>query len=210
LLVDTLSKKTVVITSGPQIVSISFDYQNSQVVAGTVTAMTDQFETEMISNRRNRAQAAVDFYKQQAQAQAIVLADADAKVFQYLQAHPGQRAPGAMEDVQLTSLRSNDGLARERYRDLLLKLDQAQVDIAAVNQQGASGFRVVDAPTVPYRSKGFLKSALLAGVGGLFAGLILFLIGLIALTATDTSARRPEEVETQLGKRVVGSIPRLR
>jgi uncharacterized protein involved in exopolysaccharide biosynthesis len=210
VLLDTLNRKTMVTSVGPQIVSISFDYTNPRVAAGTVQAIVDQFGAELISSRKNAAQTALSFYKQQVEAQSAQLASADAKVYQYLQAHPGQRAPGAVEDVALTSLRSTDDLARERYRDLLLKYDQAQVDAASLNQPGAGGFTVIDTPAVPYRAKGFLKSAALAGIAGLVAGLVLMLIGLMALTASDTSARRSEEIEQGLGQKVAGSIPRLR
>ncbi len=211
LLYATLSGKTRVEAGGPEIVGISFDYSKAEVAAGTVQAILDQMSDELVGNRRAEAQAAFDFYKQQVKAEADALAAADANVFQYLQGHPSQRAPGAVEDVALTSLRYTDDLARERYRDLLLKFDQAQVDAAAVSQPGAAGFRVIDSPIVPYRPKGFIKAAAFAAIGGLLAGLVLTLVALMALTAADTSARRWEDLDgSQLGRRVIGAIPRIR
>jgi uncharacterized protein involved in exopolysaccharide biosynthesis len=210
VMLDTLNRKTIISSVGPQVVSISFDYPKPAVAAGTLQALIDQFGAELVSTRKGAAQSAITFYKQQVDAQASQLASADAKVFSYLQAHPAQRAPGALEDVALTSLKQTDDLARERYRDLLLKYDQAQVDAAAVNQPGAGGFQVVDTPTVPYRAKGSVKSLVLAAVAGLAAGVVLMLAGLMALTGSDTSARRSEEIEHQLGQRVAGTIPRLR
>jgi uncharacterized protein involved in exopolysaccharide biosynthesis len=210
LLLDTLNRKTAITSVGPQIVSISFDYVDANVAAATVQGLIDEFRSELLGARKSAAQTALTFYKQQVDAEAAELASADAKVYQYLQAHPGQRAPGAIEDVALTSLRQTDDLARERYRDLLLKYDQAQVDVAAVNQPGAGGFSVIDAPQVPYRAKASLKSLVLAGVAGLAAGVVLMLIGLMALTGSDTSARRSDEIEQALGHKVAGTIPRLR
>jgi len=109
-----------------------------------------------------------------------------------------------------TALKRTDDLARTHYEDLVQKLDAAKLDIAAADQPGAAGFRVIDSPTVPYRPKGFVKLAALAAVGGLVAGLFLMLATLLLLTALDTSVRRPQELPEELAQRVVGSIPRLR
>jgi uncharacterized protein involved in exopolysaccharide biosynthesis len=175
-----------------------------------VRATIDQLTLSLTELRRSRAQAATDFYKQRVDTQAAEVTAADDAVSQYLQTHPAQRAPGATPNATLISLQQNDDVARQRYQDMLRRYDLAQADLAQTTKAAAAGFDIVDPPTVPYRAKGFMKSVLLAGLGGLFAGILLSLFGLMALTTTDTSAHRPQEIESQLGRQVVGSIPRMR
>ena len=207
---DTVNRDTVITTSGPQVVGISFDYPIPSVAATTAQAIVDQFTDELLGNRRTTAKAAVDFYTNQLQSQDAVVATADAAVTHYLQEHPDQRVPGALADSQLTALRRTDDLARNHYQDLLQKLDDARLEIAAASQPGAAGFRVVDTPTVPYRPKGFVKTAALAAGGGLMLGLLLALGMLVLLTAMDTSIHRSEEIPSDLSRRVAGTVPRLR
>jgi uncharacterized protein involved in exopolysaccharide biosynthesis len=210
VLVDTINRHTTVAASGPQIIAINFDDANPQVAAGTAQAIVDQFSDELLGIRRSQAQATVDFYTGQLKDQDAVVAAADLAVNKYLQAHPGQRLPGALQDIQLTALTRADDLARSHYQDLVQNLDTGKLQIAAANQPGAAGFRVIDSPTVPYRAKGFVRAAVLAAAGGLVAGLFLMLVTLLVLTALDTSVRRTQEFPDDLSRRVVGSVPRLR
>ena len=209
-LYDTINKKTVVTATGPEIVSITFDYSDPVIAAKTAQAIVDEFTSELLGGRRIQAQATLTFYDEQVKSQYAELAAADAAYYRYLQSHPAEQAPTTVPSVDLTALRRTDDLARTRYDSLLLKLDGARLDVAAVAQPGAAGFRVIDAPQVPYRSKGFLRSAAFGGAGGLGAGLFISLLALLALTAGDTSFHRPEELSADLGQRVVGAIPRVR
>jgi uncharacterized protein involved in exopolysaccharide biosynthesis len=192
------------------VIAISFDHSRPQVAAGTAQAIVDQFSDELLGIRRSQAQASVDFYTSQLQNQELEVAADDLAVNKYLQAHPSQRLVGALEDTQLTALKRADDLARTHYQDLVQNLDAAKLDIAAANQPGAAGFRVIDAPAIPYRPKGFVKAAALAAVGGLVAGLFLMFATLLLLTVLDTSVRRPQELPDELSRRVVGTVPRLR
>lgn len=210
LLFETINRYTTLTVSGPQVVAISFDYSDPTVAAGTAQTMVDQFSDQLLGIRRSVAQASVDFYTGQLQTQQTEVAAADEAVRAYLVAHPDQRVPGALEDTQLVQLRRADDLARAHTQDLVQRLDTAKLDIAAAKQPGAAGFRVIDSPIVPYRSKGFVKSAALAAGGGLVAGLFLMLVGLLLLTAADDSVHRAQDVPEDLSRRVVGSVPRVR
>jgi len=210
ILFDTVNRQTTVTSNGPEVIAINFDHSNPRVAAGTAQAIVDQFSNELLGIRRSQAQASVDFYTSQLQGQELEVAADDLAVNKYLQAHPSQRLVGALEDTQLTALKRADDLARTHYQDLVQNLDAAKLDIAAANQPGAAGFRVIDAPTVPYRPKGFVKAAALAAAGGLVAGLFLMLATLLLLTVLDTSVRRPQELPDELSRRVVGTVPRVR
>jgi uncharacterized protein involved in exopolysaccharide biosynthesis len=210
LLVTTLNQKVTAVSVGPQVVTLSFDYPDAAVAAATLKGIIDQLTLSLTEVRRSRAQAAVDFYKQRVDTQSAEVTAADSALSQYWQTHPAQRAPGATPTATQVSLQQNDDVARQRYQDMVRRYDLAQADLAQAVKANAAGFDVIDPPIVPYRAKGLMKSLLLAGFGGLFLGLLLALFGLMALTAIDTSAHRPEEIDTQLGHQVVGSIPRLR
>jgi capsular polysaccharide biosynthesis protein len=67
----------------------------------------------------------------------------------------------------------------------------------------------VDEAQVPNRPVSVMKTVLTAGGASVVGGLVLMLLCLVGLTATDTSIRYPGEVQSQLGLRVVGVVPRL-
>jgi uncharacterized protein involved in exopolysaccharide biosynthesis len=201
---DTLNKDVKVESDGPQVVTISFHAASAEVAQGTVQALLDQFSDEILSVRRAQSKTVVDFFAQQVKDQQAALSAADMTVSQYLAAHPQLRGT----DTTLLALQHAADLARQRYQTLVLELDQAKLDQTAQEQAGA-GFRVIDPPGLAL-SGGLAKTVLRATVGGLAAGLMLTLFFLLALTAADTSLRRPEEVSGALGLRLVGTVPRFR
>ena len=103
-----------------------------------------------------------------------------------------------------------DRLALDQYSALLQKLNDAQLSLAAQDQAGASGYRLVDTPLIPDRPVSRLKLLLLGGMGGLIAGLVLSTISLMLLTWADRTVRRGADLESLLGGRVVSAIPRVR
>jgi uncharacterized protein involved in exopolysaccharide biosynthesis len=206
---DVLSKGVLVFPTGPQVVEVTFTYGNPQVAAGTVQAVVDQFLDEVLATRRAQQDTGVNFYKQQVQQAQNDLATADGHVNAYLNQHPELRSTSAVPDTKLIQLQRDDDLARQRYEGLLDKLDQAQISAASVSAPGASGYRVLDAAQVPSGST-LSKTALVQALGlGLGLGLLVLVAGLVVLTVSDTTLRRPEDVEQALGLRLVGSVPRV-
>ena len=69
LLASTLAARATVTPVGPQVLNVSFDAPDPQVSSGTVQAMVEAFFSQLQTTRLARAQAAVDFYRQQIAAQ---------------------------------------------------------------------------------------------------------------------------------------------
>jgi uncharacterized protein involved in exopolysaccharide biosynthesis len=206
---DILTSNVSVYAAGPQIIQINFTYSDPKVAAGTAQAIIDQFVDESLSSARSRAQVQEDFYGGQIKQASQVLAAADQAVNQYLAAHPEQRSPSAVPDARLTQLQQTDLLARQAVSDMQSKIDAARLQEAGLSAAGASGMRLLDPAIVPAEAGTSRKLLVEAGGAGLGVGLVVLVLGLLALTLTDTTLRRPDEVEPALGLRLVGSIPHL-
>jgi capsular polysaccharide biosynthesis protein len=89
------------------------------------------------------------------------------------------------------------------------KLDQARLDRAALNQSGVDGIRVLD-KAVPPSASASAKKTILTAVGATVAlALVILVLGVLILTWIDSTIRRPEEVESILDLRPVGSVPKV-
>ncbi len=209
LVFQTISHGTTVVASGPNIVTVTFQYAHAGVAAVTAQAIIDQYVDEELTGLRAEAKAAVDFYTGQVAAARTDLSAADTKVLSYLDAHPEQRLPTAIPDASLTQLKLDDDQARQRYQSLQTKLDDAELQAAIVQQSTPNGFRLIDPPLSPNTPVSRLKLLLEGGGAGFGAGLMLSLLCLIGLTLLDTSIRSAQDVETSIGYRLVGVVPRI-
>jgi uncharacterized protein involved in exopolysaccharide biosynthesis len=206
---QTISHDTTVVASGPNIVTVTFQYGNAAVAAGTAQAIIDQYVDEVLTGQRAEAKAAVDFYAGQVAAARADLSAADTKVLNYLDVHPEQRLPTAIPDASVTQLKLDDDEVRQRYLSLQTKLDDAQLQAAIVQQSTLNGFRLIDPPLAPNAAVSRLKLLLEGGGVGLGAGLMLSVLCLIGLTLMDTSIRSGQDVESSIGYRLVGVVPKI-
>jgi uncharacterized protein involved in exopolysaccharide biosynthesis len=205
----TVSKNVSVQAAGPQIVAIDFTYPDAVVGAKTTQAIVDQFIDELLGTRRTQADYSVSFFSDQVKVAQEQAAAADAKVYDYLASHPELRVINAVPDVKLTQLRREDDNARDRYVGLLTQLDQAKLVQAEAQQSSPNGLRVLDAPLVPTQPMSSNRVLLQAGVAGLAGGLVITLLALVLITMSDTSLRRPEDVELFLGFKALVSVPQV-
>jgi uncharacterized protein involved in exopolysaccharide biosynthesis len=218
---QTLSTQFLLSTAGPNVITVSFQDSDPRRAAGTTQAVVDLFKEQVVSGHADGARATVTFYQQQVKSARDELARADGRIADYLGTGSGDIAApsaatdpaggssGLATDVTLMGLQRDDDALRKRSDDLTQKLNQAQLDLNVAQQSAPNGYRVVDQPLVPRKAVSRSKPLLVAGVGGLAAGVMLSLLVLIALTAADSSLRYPGEVEAALGLRLVGTIPRL-
>jgi uncharacterized protein involved in exopolysaccharide biosynthesis len=206
---DILTHSVLVYAAGPQIIQVDFTYGDPQVAAATAQSIIDQFLDETLSSARSKAQVVADFYSSQIKQAQQSLTTADLAVNQYLAIHPELRSVTVVPDARLTQLQQIDAQARQVVTDMQSKIDQAHLEQAGLGAPGASGMRLLDPAIVPGQagtSRKLLAEALGAGLG---VGLLVLVLGLLALTLTDTTLRRPDEVEQALGLRLAGSIPHL-
>ena len=209
LVFQTISQNTTVLASGPNIVTITFTYANPDVAAATVQGIIDQYVDEVLKGQRAEAQGSVDFYTAQLASARTDLSAADTKVLQYLDAHPDQKLPTAIPDASLSQLKLDDDEARTRYQTLQTDLDNAELQAAITQESTPNGFRMIDPPLAPNSPVSRLKLLLEGGGAGAGSGLLISLLCLIGLTLLDTSIRSPQDVETAIGYRLVGSVPRI-
>jgi uncharacterized protein involved in exopolysaccharide biosynthesis len=200
---------TLVVPTGPEIITVTYSAGDAQMASSVAQAIVDQYVDETLTNQRVQADAAVAFYTSQVSQAQADQSVADKAVDDYLLANPSQRAANAVPDARMLQLRRDDDAAHQRTQSVLDKLDQARLDRVALDQSGTSGVRVLDkaeTPTSPSSSKKVVLEAV--GVGLVLAVLIL-VVGVLALTWLDSTIRGPQEVETILDLRPVGSVPRV-
>jgi uncharacterized protein involved in exopolysaccharide biosynthesis len=218
-----LSTGVVIGAAGPNVVTVSFRHRSPRMAASTTQAVIDLFKQEVLTGQAQRAQATVGFYEKQVSTARAALSRADARISDYLGTSADPTAgslgaaapdPGAAQgatppDVGLLALQRDDDTLRKQTDDLSQKLNQARLDLTVIQQSTPYGFRVVDPPLAADRPVSRTKPLLMAGVGGLFAGLLLSALILTILTAADTSLRYPNEVEPVLGLRLAGTVPHI-
>lgn len=112
-----------------------------------------------------------------------------------------------MVEQQLKELTRNYQSALDFYNDLLKKRDNSEMAKDLVHQQEGEQFRVLDPPSLP-TTPSFPKITHFAG-GGLGGGMVLALVILYLLMATDKTLHTEKEVETYLQLPVLASVPAL-
>ena len=206
---NAISSNTLVIPSGPEIVTVTFRAGTPEMAALVAQAVVDQFMDETLTNQRVQADAAVAFYSSQAKQSQAELANSDKALDDYLLANPGQRAATAIPDARMLQLRRDDDAAHQRQQSIQDKLDQARLNRIALEQAGVSGIRVLDRAEPPASASSFKKVALAATAVAVILASAIVVVGVLVLTWTDSTIRRPQEVEAMLDLRPVGSVPRV-
>ena len=204
---STLQKKVKAVATGPQIVTVTFDFTDANVAAGTLKAILDQFSDEVLTAQRVQNQQQLTFYEQQVANQQKQVDDADAAVARYLAQHPELRVPQPPPDATFSGLQEVANQAHQHYGQLLQQQDQARVQQSNLTQGTSSQFRVIDPPLLPEKPTSLVKTLLLAAGGGLGMGLLLGLVVLVVLVYASRTFSTPGDVERALKLRVAGAIP---
>jgi uncharacterized protein involved in exopolysaccharide biosynthesis len=204
---SVLQKRVRIVATGPQIVTVVFDFTDARVAANTLTALLDQFSDEVLTAQRVQNQQQLNFYDQQVTNQEKQVSDADAAVGRYLAQHPELRVPQPPPDATFSGLQEVANQAHQHYGQLLQQQDQARVQQSSLSQGNSSQFRVIDPPLLPHRSVSLLKTILFGAGGGLGIGLLVALLVLVIVVYTNQTISTPGEVQRALKLKVVGSIP---
>jgi uncharacterized protein involved in exopolysaccharide biosynthesis len=206
---NTILSSTIVVPSGPEIITVTFRAGDPQMAAAVAQAVVNQFMDETLTNQRVQADAATTFYTSQVKQSQADLAVADKAVDDYLLANPSQRSVNAIPDARMLQLRRDDDAAHQRQQSVLDKLDQARLNRVALDQSGTAGVRVLDKAETPTQASS-IKKVVFEAVGvGLVLAVLILVVGVLLLTWLDSTIRRPQEVETILDLRPVGSVPRV-
>lgn len=205
-----VASSTLVFPSGPEIVTVTYRAGTPEMAALVSQAIVDQFMDETLANQRVQADAAVAFYSSQIKQSQAEVSASDKALDDYLVANPGQRATNAIPDARMLQLRRDDDAAHQRQQTIQDKLDQARLNRVALDQTGVNGIRVLDRAEPPTSSgSSFRKVAMTSAAVGVILAVVIVVAGVLVLTWTDSTIRRPQEVEALLDLRPVGSVPRV-
>ncbi|HXZ98794.1 MAG TPA: hypothetical protein VEK76_00440 [Candidatus Binatia bacterium] len=204
--VATMIPAELTITAtGPQVITISATGPTPAVTEGIINAVVSQYELNVVQAATTTDQTAVSYYTQQLAQAQTTLNQAESAYTDYVQANPTVIKNGGTS-AQLIELQQSVANAQSNYQSVNNQLQQAQLNLANVGNQ--TGVRVLDAPQAG-TSVSIKKKLLTTGIAGLVVGLIISLLLITVLTATDRTARRAEDVKRALGVDVVGSIDRV-
>jgi uncharacterized protein involved in exopolysaccharide biosynthesis len=200
-----LQKQVHTSVSGPQIVTITFDYTNANVAQGTLQELTKEFSDQVLQAQRVRNQQGVNqlnqqvtYYQQQATAN-------DAALAQYASAHPGAGA----SDTTYAGLQRAADQSHQQLSSATQQRDQAQVKQNQLDKGAVLDFRVIDPASIPDGVQGFATTLLSGAAAGLAIGLLISFLALVALVLADRTLWTPGDVEQALGLKVVGVVPLL-
>jgi uncharacterized protein involved in exopolysaccharide biosynthesis len=199
----TIGSSVTAFAVGPQILSVGMTGRDPKFVTQQLSAVVDEYFDYVKTLRGAREQAMVSYYKPRLDDANTTLQQAQAAQLAYVETHPLAGTAGT-PDPQYNALTVAVTTAQNQYNDV--QKNYTQADQALTTEQAQVSSHVIDLPGAASASSK-KKAAIFAGGAGIFFGLLVGLLGLIALTAADTAARRREDVETTTGDlQVVATI----
>lgn len=174
--VDALSSSNVTTeVVGLQVLAISFKGPSPEVALGTLNALVDEFNREVAAARQARDDAQVKYFQEKVDSTSKALADAQAAIAQYVRSNPARPD----NDPQLVTLTQTASAIATQLADANNSLNQAIIEQR--NLASTTSYRVLDAaekPTGPVTGR---KQVVVGIAAGLFAGLLISALGVLAL-----------------------------
>jgi uncharacterized protein involved in exopolysaccharide biosynthesis len=176
---------------GPQLLSVSYSGPTPALSTATLHALINAFRDARARLNATRGQGTVAYYRAQRSAASTAVDDATANLRRYIEAHPGVRT----SDPTVTALRRAREAARTQLFRVTAGLNQAVAGVAGDDASadeggGARELTLLDAPSPGVSPAGARQKAM-ALLAGLFAGGLVSLLGLIALTPTRPELAAP-------------------
>ncbi len=171
-----LGPKSVLATpEGPHVLKISFDGPTPRLAAATLRALVRQY----IKQRNELRSDALTAYRDRVESTSAALAKARQQISTYLLQHP-ERA-NARSNGQLAMLLHSEQAALQQLGTATQTLNQESATVLDSSSVGTT-LRVVDPPEVPTTTISSPKKLVKGLAGGLFAGALISVLGLVALT----------------------------
>lgn len=177
-------KRLTSAVAGPQVLQVSYKGPTPAVAAGTLSSLLTQLRLQATQLAQLRGQGALAYY----QAQVDAASKAGVSVRRQLAAYLRENGNVA-GDATLTALRTAARGAANRLARATAKLNLASGAVLSP-ATAASEVQVVDPPTVPTHATSGKKTLVVALLASLFAGTLIAVLGVIAL-----SPGRPEDTE---------------
>jgi uncharacterized protein involved in exopolysaccharide biosynthesis len=203
---NNLPSMVTLVTAGPQVVNITVAAPSPSVAAGTAQAVIDEYTSQTTAALTSTDQVAVQYYDQQLSQAEATLQQAQQQLTAYLVAHPTVPSTG-VGNATATELSQAVTLDTSSYQNVLSEYQSAELSLANVASQ--TGFQVLDAPTASASPVSSSKKLLGTGLAGLVVGLLVSVLLITALTVTDRTSRRAEDIRRALGLEVAATIGRF-
>jgi len=187
-IVSALSSHVTSTVAGPQVLQLSYRGATPAVATSTLGAIVIGLDQEGLRFAQQRNEGALAYYKAQVAAASQAVANARQQANAYVSQHGGV----ASSDPNLAALTQAEGVAGTQLTQATTNLTHAA---GTLDTSGGvhTAVHVIDPPTVPTGPVSGHMKAVLAVLGGLFAGALISFLGVIALTPG-----RPETWEDAL------------
>jgi hypothetical protein len=193
---------------GPQVLAVTLRSTSAIVAAGTLRALTKEFNAERTVAETAQSKASLAYYREAAAGAQAALTTAQQRVKTYAAAHPGatpcastKAASNSTCDLDLKTLSDAQKAASARAVDATGQLNGARIGLSSL-PASTSRILVLDAPRVPTAPVTGPKKSVLAAIAGLFAGLLVSLLAIIAITGAElrlaVASERREDAEPEL------------
>ncbi len=175
---------------GPHVLKISFDAPTPVLAARTLRVLVAQY----VKNRAALRADALTAYRNQVDGASAALTKARAGIASYLLQHPNRA--DSRSNSQLATMLHSEQSALQQLETATRTLNQESAAVLDSSSVGTM-LRVVDPPEVPTAAISGPKKLVKALFAGLFAGALIGVLGLVALTkfrrpAADEQHAAPE------------------
>jgi uncharacterized protein involved in exopolysaccharide biosynthesis len=170
---------------GPQVLTLSVEQPAAGMAQATLQALIDQFRQERNNLDAARATSAVAYYQDQVSAAKQADDALKKQISSYLQSHPSANTT----DPGIAVLTQAEQAASAKLLDAQNSLNVANIGVTAPGTDEAS-MRVIDPPAEPRGPVRGIKAIGLAGVGGLFGGIVIAAAGLFGLVSLSRMRAR--------------------
>jgi uncharacterized protein involved in exopolysaccharide biosynthesis len=172
-------KKLSSLVAGPQVLQVSYHGPTPEVAAATLQALIDELSSQVTRIGAARDKASIAFYQQQVDAASKALAESRAKV----QSYPN---PTPADPHYVALVRAQRAAGRELASATAKRNQAASEGTGAAT--ASTAFHLLDAPRLPAGPVSGKKKLIMALFGGAFAGALISLLALIALTPSKPSS----------------------
>lgn len=200
----SLAKAFTETAAGPQVVQVTMTAPNPGYMTGTLNAVANRLSSEITGLLNDRGSQSSEYWAPVVARAQQTLTNDDNAVQAYVKDHAKANLATDATYGQLTQAAAAAATTLTNDSNGL-----EQSELGDEPQLASQSFHVVDSPSPPVALSS-KKHAILIGVAGLMAGIVISLIALSALTGLDKTARSEEDIDSVLDVDVVASIGQLR
>jgi uncharacterized protein involved in exopolysaccharide biosynthesis len=200
---------------GENTLFVYVDDKSPHLAQQICAALITQFKVYFAQSQLSLDQQTIAFLQQQLQEAQNVVQQDQARITQYLAAHPSLAPTGStINDPSLASLQEQYNRDASLVNTLTSRLKTVQFDQAAAESGVSDVFIVQDAPRVPQRSTLSTKKLLVYTGGGLAAALALVTLIVGAQTLADRRVYSQQDLriiaeDLELNIPVIEAVPVL-